>query len=1070
MLALTHFRRLNNGRFGSHKYPLYTPTMSAEIHNSQLLVLRAPNTRQAKHFVRQFDGGIKGRPYQNAKYFWALEESIRSLRDFYEAVVGYGESGDAFIVRGTLGDGVDTTRPVRRRLSVGSASDTNEYAIKPQVSPWLMIDIDKLALPDAMDVIEQTEQSIEYAVSQLPGEFTDASYIWQLSSSCGLFDTNVISVHLFFWLADSLPDEDLRLWADHTNIAYGSRLVDRAVFNPVQPHYIANPSFVGLDDPIIGPRLGFHEGSTPAVALNVDRELFVVKRDGCGVTGSPIEGIGYDAKMASLGDADGCKGFNDVLASAVASYVSSAGGDYAEQSRDDLKADIRNRIDAADSSNHSASEMARYLSDRYLDGLIDSAIEKFGSKDAAPPYWNPELLTLEGAEIRLRTAIDDFAERAQDWERTLDLPVLAIKATAGLGKTQSVIKQLLSYNLLEHGDVHYYIPTHKLSEQLLDDLNAELSLEPEGADYIYERARVIGGRSYKAANGQPLCLKHKVANKIASVGGNVYPLLCKNKDAQCEYFENCAYLAQMDDPETLDHDEMFKVLTEVKVMTHEHLFLRTKEQFLPPGLVIIDESFVRSAVDVTEMPVTDVLTFGDPDSVISAVGQLLLRQEPNLLGELRKRTSAQALQDELEKYESLHDNPFAVLDITASIDQQLAAVSKVQPSRIPLLIQTLASELTLADREVSHAVTCDGQTVRVHRRKALLLPPAPALMIDADADTTLLEPFFGHKVDIEEIAVERIAEVHQFSDRTFSKSSLLGQESGGELLGQVRSFIASIAARGQTLVVASKAIRAAITGEKLSEMGDESVYAGATLAHFNNLRGVNKYSQYQNVIVVGREQPSTTGLEEVARGIWYDSTEPLKLLDDVSGSKPSQWQQRGYRLSGGTGSTRTAVHSDWRVQALQEQIREAESTQAIDRLRLLRGHPEGLQRRVFILSSLPLDITVDHLWNWDAVQELLRVIGACNGVVPLNPDHLLAACPDLSSKPTAKRRVADMKGITSLIDILISNLILFSAHYRAGGQSKYSEVWYDSGLSREQLRERLSQLAGVTVTFKDDKE
>lgn len=164
------------------------------------------------------------------------------------------------------------------------------------------------------------------------------------------------------------------------------------------------------------------------------------------------------------------------------------------------------------------------------------------------------------------------------------------------------------------------------------------------------------------------------------------------------------------------------------------------------------------------------------------------------------------------------------------------------------------------------------------------------------------------------------------------------------------------------------------------------------------------------------------------------------------------------------------MHSDWRVQALQEQIREAESTQAIDRLRLLREHPEGLQRRVFILSSVPLDITVDHLWSWDAVQESLRVIEACNGVVPLNSKHLSAAMPNLGSEKTAKRRVAGMKGGTSLIDILISNMTLFSDHYRAGEQSKYSEVWYDSSLSREQLRRRLSQLAGGSVTFKDDKE
>ena len=53
------------------------------------------------------------------------------------------------------------------------------------------------------------------------------------------------------------------------------------------------------------------------------------------------------------------------------------------------------------------------------------------------------------------------------------------------------------------------------------------------------------------------------------------------------------------------------------------------------------------------------------------------------------------------------------------------------------------------------------------------------------------------------------------------------------------------------------------------------------MEHFNNLRGVNLYSRYQNVIIVGREQPSTTALEDRARGIWYDSSEPLKLLENV---------------------------------------------------------------------------------------------------------------------------------------------------------------------------------------------
>ena len=57
------------------------------------------------------------------------------------------------------------------------------------------------------------------------------------------------------------------------------------------------------------------------------------------------------------------------------------------------------------------------------------------------------------------------------------------------------------------------------------------------------------------------------------------------------------------------------------------------------------------------------------------------------------------------------------------------------------------------------------------------------------------------------------------------------------------------------------------------------------------------------------------------------------------------------------GSVQVQVHPDWRAQLLLEQVREAESEQALDRLRLLRG--EGKQRQVYVLSNVPLNVTVD---------------------------------------------------------------------------------------------------------------
>ena len=75
--------------------------------------------------------------------------------------------------------------------------------------------------------------------------------------------------------------------------------------------------------------------------------------------------------------------------------------------------------------------------------------------------------------------------------------------------------------------------------------------------------------------------------------------------------------------------------------------------------------------------------------------------------------------------------------------------------------------------------------------------------------------------------------------------------------------------------------------------------------------------------------------------------------------------------------------------------------QAIDRLRLLRPSKSGLDRRVFILSSLPLDLRLDYLWSWDSLKESQRIVRACDGIVPLNAEHLMAC--ELGSFSLRKR-------------------------------------------------------------------
>ena len=100
------------------------------------------------------------------------------------------------------------------------------------------------------------------------------------------------------------------------------------------------------------------------------------------------------------------------------------------------------------------------------------------------------------------------------------------------------------------------------------------------------------------------------------------------------------------------------------------------------------------------------------------------------------------------------------------------------------------------------------------------------------------------------------------------------------------------------------------------------------------------------------------------------------------------------------------------AQLLLEKIREAESEQALDRLRLLRG--EGTQRQVYILSNVPVNVTVDFGWSWKQYQKSLEVLRACSWQVPKKTKDLMALFPEISER-TAGDWLKELKTAESLI-------------------------------------------------------
>jgi hypothetical protein len=189
-------------------------------------------------------------------------------------------------------------------------------------------------------------------------------------------------------------------------------------------------------------------------------------------------------------------------------------------------------------------------------------------------------------------------------------------------------------------------------------------------------------------------------------------------------------------------------------------------------------------------------------------------------------------------------------------------------------------------------------------------------------------------------------------------------------------------------------------------MGQESQLEGAIIIHFGDLRGLNEYSDYRNVIILGREQPSAIDVERAARGLWWDDKESIQFLPFVDKYKPFENKPRAYHLRDKSLKTvSTQTNPDKRVQLLLEQIRENETVQAIDRLRLLRPHKDR-ERNVYILSSVPLDLTLDNLFSWTQLQKLVALLDEADGIIPLNPKHLMKRCAiNAISERTAKRLI-----------------------------------------------------------------
>lgn len=347
------------------------PSNSSVSAADTLTILVCAKGHTATKTISQAGDSINIEGFDAGYRFGVLLREVDGVETLSEHLTALETMPEAFVIRGAPLKHVDPTKSHRRKKS--------NFQTAPEGKRWILIDVDKLAVPEHLDLVSDPSAVIEHFIARLPAAFHEVSYHYQLSSSAGFSKAGTVSAHVWFWLAAPVPDADLRRWAKTVNRHAGTRLIDPAVFSDVQPHYTAAPIFDGVTNPFLV-RSKLVKKSQAAANLQVD---YVEDEASSPSSGSfeSFDSVGFKNRLAMIGDHDGGDGFHNPIISAIASYVAEHGRDNVDPEK--LFQIVRDQVLSADRSQHDNAYVEQMASRDHIMPAIDGALEKYGKRPAS---------------------------------------------------------------------------------------------------------------------------------------------------------------------------------------------------------------------------------------------------------------------------------------------------------------------------------------------------------------------------------------------------------------------------------------------------------------------------------------------------------------------------------------------------------------------------------------------------------------------------------------------------------------------------------------------------------------
>ena len=553
-----------------------------------------------------------------------------------------------------------------------------------------------------------------------------------------------------------------------------------------------------------------------------------------------------------------------------------------------------------------------------------------------PPYFDGgEAHEPAQACADLRLAIIQWVEQGLGYMSKGEAPRDAIAGAVGLGKSTVTLEVLAQ--MAQGVTVHYYAPTLELAEEIVAKAKT-LAL-----DAVLVRGREENKKD--PVRWPALCRKDDVAADLGRVGRNIWESLCYKKDAhgnvsKCEFFDACPYVRQFDN---LDG--------KLVVLAHEYLTL-PKTLFANPTLAVVDERFYATLIRERSMPLERVtshrpycygkVTADAVDALAADAGTAIRAVEAG------KTMAAVGLTPErlrrMARTEEALAEPPAIWPGMPYAEQQRCAkrLQEIEAFGLARLWRVLAED---NDRVTQRVVVARGiewkgelqDRIFIHKATEPKIPQRlPVLLLDADHD-----PLIGAATlptNRRTVLRPRLnAEIVQVCDTACSKNKLMTSPARrADIMALARHEVA----QGRRVLIGTYKPVADLLR---AELADPNI----SIAHFNAIRGLDGWKNFDTVIVAGREQPRPLDAENMARCLFGADAERLLLTGEFVS------QMRGHNIKDGT---RTAVvvqvHPDLRVQALVEQIREREVEQMVGRAPLTLCS-EAVPASVTVLARRP---------------------------------------------------------------------------------------------------------------------